>query len=92
MICTLPEICVSKRHGGSFCVANRTLTHDFVDFAILLATNELFVLVGQLDLDSDLIGSSLDKGDLVDDHHRRLDSVIRAVNGKGELLKAYVGT
>ena len=66
-----------------------TLAHDLVDLAVLLAADEFFVLIGELDLHAHLVLTPLHKRDLVDNHHRRLHSVIRAINGEGEIVKAH---
>lgn len=69
-----------------------TLTHDLVNFAVLLSTDKLLVLIGQLDLDSHLIGHALDKGDLVDDHHRCLNGVVGTIDGKCQLVETDIGS
>ena len=67
-----------------------TLSHNFVDLTVLLTTDEFFVLIRKLYLHTHLIRCSLDEWYLIDDHHRRLDSVIGPVDGKGELFEAEV--
>lgn len=69
-----------------------TLAHNLVDLAIFLAADELFVLVGQLNLDPHLVGAALDEGNLVDDHHCRLYSIVGSVDGEGQILKADIGS
>ena len=53
-----------------------TLTHDLIDLAILLATDELFVLICKLNLDTHLVRRPFDERYLVDHHHCRLYGVI----------------
>lgn len=69
-----------------------TLAHDLVYLAVLLSTHKLLVLVGKLDLDTDLVLGALDKGYLVDDHHGGFDSVVRSVNGESQLIEANLGS
>lgn len=69
-----------------------TLSHDLVDFAVLLAANKFLMLVGQLDLDTHLIGRTLDEWNLINDHHSCLDSIIGTVDGERKFLKANIGT
>ena len=69
-----------------------TLTHDLVDFPILLTTDKLLVLVRQLNLDTYLILSTLDEWYLVDDHHGGFDSIVGAIDGKCQLFEAYFRT
>lgn len=71
---------------------SNTLSHDLVDFAVLLAAHEFFMLVGKLNLDADLVLSTLHKGDLVYDHHCGFDSIVGAVDGKCQLLETNFGT
>lgn len=70
---------------------NHTLSHDFVDLAIFLAAHKLLVLVCKFDLDSDLVRRAIDERYRFDDHHSCFDSVVRAIDGECELLKADVG-
>ena len=67
-----------------------TLTHDLVDLPVLLAAHEFFMLIRKLDLDTHLVGRSLDERYLINDHHCCFDGVIRAINGEGELVKAQI--
>ena len=94
MIWTLPNQIVSiyfkeTRTGSS---KFHTLSHDLVDFAILLATDKFLMLVGKFNLDTDLILSSFDEWYLVNDHHGRLDRVVRSIDIECEFLEANVGT
>lgn len=74
----------------------RTLTHDLVDFAVLLAAHEFLVFIGQLDFDAQLVLSPHHKRDLGDHRHGSLDGIVRAIDGEAKLFKgqlsARVGT
>lgn len=62
--------------------SRRTLTHNLVDLSILLPTNEFLVLVGELNLDTDLVLSLSDKLELRDHGKCALDGIVRASGGK----------
>lgn len=66
------------------------LPHDFVDFSILLSTDKLLVLIGELDLDSNLVLRVHHKFDLRDHHQSSFDSLVRACNVKCQLVKANI--
>lgn len=68
-----------------------TLPHDLVNLAVLLSTDKLLVLIGKFDLDTHLVLAALDKGDLVNDHHARLDRIVGTVDGKGQVVEADLG-
>ena len=68
-----------------------TLPHDLVDLAVLLSADKFLVLVGKLDLDPHLVLATLDKGNLIDDHHARLDRIVGTVDGEGQIVEANLG-
>lgn len=67
------------------------MTHDLVDLAVLFPADEFLVLIGQLDLHPHLVLTPVDEGDLVDDHHRGLDGIVRPVDGEGQIVEADFG-
>lgn len=69
---------------------NVALTHDFVDLAVLLATDKLFVLVGKLNLDLDRVLLLRDELDGGDDVESDLDLLVDPCDGEGRLLVADV--
>jgi len=69
-----------------------TLTHDFVDFAVLLTADKLLVFVCELYLHADLVGVPFDERDLTDNHHGVFDGVIGAIDGERELFKAQISS
>ena len=70
---------------------SRTLPHDLVNLAVLLATDELLVLVGQLNFDPDRILGLRHKSDLGENHQSRLYRVIRTSDREGESLERDIG-
>ena len=66
-----------------------TLAHDLIDLAVLLATDKLFVLVGELDLDPHLILTAHDEGNLVDYGHGGLDGVVGSVDGESQVIETH---
>lgn len=68
-----------------------TLAHDLVDLPVLLSTNKLFVFVGKLYLDPDLILGSLDERDLLNDHHCSFDGVVGTIDGERQLIETDIG-
>lgn len=67
------------------------LAHNLVDFAIFFAADELLVLIGQLDLDPNLI-LGLDQEFHIRDHSKsRLDGIIGASHSKVQLIKRQIG-
>lgn len=66
-----------------------TLSHDLVDLAVLLAADELLVLIRKFNLHAHLILTPLDEWNLIDDHHRRFHRVIRPIDGECQIVKAY---
>ena len=69
-----------------------TLAHNLVYLAVLLATDKLLVLIGEFDLDSDLVLGTLDKWYLMDDHHGGFDRVVRSIDGECKLIEANFGS
>lgn len=67
-----------------------TLAHDLIDLSILLATDKLLVFVCQLNFYTHLIRGAFDEWNLVDHHHCRFDSIVRAVDGESQLIKADI--
>lgn len=68
----------------------RTLAHDLVDLAILLAANKLLVFIGQLDLDvylTRILGQPLHPGD---DVECGLHRIIRPRNVECEFIEGDV--
>ena len=65
-----------------------TLAHDLVDFAVLLATDKLFVFVGQFNFDAHLILASRDEWNLIDNSHGSLDSVIGSIDRECQVVEA----
>lgn len=69
-----------------------TLSHDFVDLAILLAANELLVLIGKLDLDTNLVLRVRHKLDLRQHGQSSLDGVIRASDVEAKPVEGDIST
>jgi len=67
------------------------LAHDLVDLAILLATNELLMLVGQLNPDTDLARREGNGFNLREDHKSIFNIFVRASNGESGLVKGHIG-
>lgn len=67
-----------------------TLAHDLVDLAILLATDKFLVLVGQLDLHTDLVLRLGDEFEIRDDLQGRFDGVIGTGHGERHFVKRDV--
>lgn len=65
-----------------------TVAHDLVDLAILLTTDELFVLVGKLDLHTHIVLRLLHEWNVTDDHQSSPDSIVGSVDVEVELLEA----
>jgi len=68
------------------------LTHDLVDLTVLLAADELFVLVRELDLDTQSALGSLQERKAVDDGHRSLDRVVTTIDVEVQLLERDLST
>ena len=71
---------------------SHTLAHDLVDLAVLLTANKLFMLICQLDLDTNLVLSPLYEGNLIDNHHGRLDRIVGTIDGKCQLVETHIGS
>lgn len=82
---------MKRRHSDSVHGAP-TLAHDLVDFPVLLPTNELLVLVGELDLNADLILGSLDKRDLLNYHHSGLNGIVGTIDGESQFVESDIST
>ena len=67
-----------------------TLPHNLVNLAVLLAAHKLLMFIGKLDLDTHLVLRTLHEGNLMDDHHSGFHCVVGSVDGKGELVEAYI--
>ena len=65
-----------------------TLSHDLVDLAIFLTTDELLMLICKLNFDTDLVLGSFDEWYLMDDHHCGFDSIVGTIDGENEFIKA----
>jgi hypothetical protein len=70
---------------------NIALSHYFVDFTVLLATDKFFMLVGKLDLDTNLILRLRSKLHLRDNLKSRFNCIIRASNSEVKLVEAEIG-
>lgn len=68
--------CNNIRRGRLVWKSGPTLAHYLVDLPVLLPTHKLLMLIGKFDLDTDLVLSSLDEWNEVNDHHCSLDSVV----------------
>ena len=68
------------------------LTHDLVDFAVLLAADELLVLIRELDLNTQRALGALQERKAVDDRHSSLDRVVAAIDVEVELLERDLST
>jgi len=68
------------------------LTHDLVDFAVLLAADKLLVLIRKLHLNTQSALGALQERKAVDDRHCSLDRVVATVDVEVELLERDLST
>lgn len=73
------------REGYNWKIA-QTLAHNLVDLAVFLSTDKLLVLIGELDLDSNLVLGLSHKVQFGNYPKGRLDCVVGAGNGEGHLV------
>lgn len=65
-----------------------TLSHDFVDLAVLLTTDKLLVLIGELDLDTHLVLASRDEWNLVNNSHGSLHGIVGPIERESQIVEA----
>ena len=67
------------------------VAHDLVDLAVLLSAHKFLVLIGEFDLNTNLVLSCGEELDLRQDLESLLDGLIRPSKRKGDLIKGNIG-